>query len=105
MFKLQLDQTESCQQINVGFDPNKPAANQELVVYVAAELEKLIEDAPMRGQLLKINGACSLPIAALIVSKVASLYGAIAIYDPKPSGYVVSVTHNPDYQLGQLLEG
>lgn len=103
MFKLQLDQTESCQQLNIGFDPEKPATNQELVIFVEQQLTKLVEDAPMRGPLLKINGACSVPLAFVISHKVQHLYGAIAIYDPKLSGFVVSVTHNPDYQLGQLV--
>ncbi|QKQ77900.1 hypothetical protein FBB35_21720 [Nostoc sp. TCL240-02] len=57
----------------------------------------------MRGRLLKINGAQSISIAYHIAHKVAHLYGAVAIFDPKLSGYVVSITHDSEYKLGMVL--
>ncbi|WP_256874863.1 CRISPR-associated protein Csx3 [Nostoc sp. C052] len=55
------------------------------------------------GRLLKINGSQSIPVAYHIAHKVSHLYGAIAIFDPKLSGYVVSITHDPEYKLGTVL--
>ena len=56
------------------------------------------------GSLLKINGPVSLPVAFTIGHAVFHAYGAIAVWDPKLQKYCVSVSHSPDYQLGQLID-
>lgn len=104
MFKLQLDQKDDYQQLNVGFIPDQVATNEDLVPWVHNHLCQLIEDAPMRGRLLKVNGACSVPLAFVISHKVGHLYGAIAMYDPKLSKYVVVNSHTPNYLLGQAID-
>ncbi|QLE46420.1 CRISPR-associated protein Csx3 (plasmid) [Nostoc sp. C052] len=104
MFKLQLDQKEAYQQLNIGFISGQNASNQDLVPWVDGYLSQLIEDAPMRGSLLKINGDCSLQLAFVIARKVRHLYSAIAVFDSDLTKYVVVDSHSPNYCLGQLID-
>jgi len=55
------------------------------------------------GPLLKVTGPASLPVAMLICHYVVHKYGAIACFDPKLGKFVVCVTHNPAYALGDLI--
>jgi CRISPR-associated protein Csx3 len=34
---------------------------------------------------------------------VAHLYGAVACYDPKMAGYIICITHDPEFELGQFI--
>ena len=34
---------------------------------------------------------------------VSHVYGAVAVYDPKLDGYVVAVSHDPEYPVGALI--
>lgn len=111
MYKLELIHDKNCHRLEIGFLKDVTATNAELVKFVEEKLQQLIEDEPMRGRLLKINGAASLPITAVIIHKVAHLYGAVAIFDPKipvpdtniAGGHVVSISHDPEYKLGMVL--
>ncbi len=92
--------------LKVGF--GEPAQNNQIVKDVAARLDELVETGVLSGgALLKINGPASLPVACVLVHKVAHLYGAIAVYDPKLEAgggkYVVVISHNPAYKLGDLI--
>ena len=55
------------------------------------------------GRLVKFNGPAALPVAMALAHAVAHIFGAVACFDPKLGGYVVCITHHPDYALGQLL--
>ena len=85
--------------MRVGF--GVPASNDEIVKEVKSTLEDM---ALSGGVLLKINGAASLPVAITITHAVAHLYGAVAVWDPKLSKYVVSVSHSPSYAVGDLID-
>lgn len=105
MFRLQLDQKEAYQQLNIGFIfSSQVATNQDLVPWVDGYLSQLVEDTPMRGSLLKINGDCSLVLAFVIARKVGHLYSAIAVFDSDLTKYVVVSSHSPNYCLGQLID-
>ena len=84
--------------LTVGF--GTPATNIEIVKFVQKELDKM---SGLGGQLLFINGPASLPVAFVLCHKLSHLYGVIAIFDPKLQGYVVSVSHTPQYQVGDLI--
>jgi CRISPR-associated protein Csx3 len=67
-------------------------------------LDKMTESGELSGgSLLRINGPASLPVACVLVHKVAHLYGAIGVFDPKLGKYVITITHNPMYKLGDLI--
>ncbi|MBW4690114.1 MAG: CRISPR-associated protein Csx3 [Komarekiella atlantica HA4396-MV6] len=83
----------------------EPAQNDQIVRDAAARLEEMLESGELTGgQLLKINGPVSVPVAFVLSHKLAHIYGAIACFDPKLSKYVISITHNPSYKLGDLID-
>lgn len=89
--------------LKVGFA--EPAQNDQIVRDAAARLDEMTESGELSGgQLLKINGPASVPVAFVLAHKVAHLYGAIGFFDPKLGKYVVSITHNPAYNLGDLID-
>lgn len=92
--------------LTIGF--GEQAKNDRLVRDAAARLEEMVEAGELEGgALLKINGPASLPVAFVLAHRLSHLYGAIAVFDPKlapPKKYVVCITHNPDYKLGDLIE-
>lgn len=89
--------------LRIGFAD--PAQNDQIVQDAAARLDALLSSGQLAGgKLLKINGPASIPVAFVIAHKVAHLYSAIALYDPKLSSYVVCITHAPAYKLGDLID-
>jgi CRISPR-associated protein Csx3 len=83
-----------------------PAQNDAIVRDADAQMEALIATGSLPGgKLLRINGPMSIPVAFVVAHRVGHLYGAIAVYDPKLGGkYVVSISHDPDYVVGMLLD-
>jgi CRISPR-associated protein Csx3 len=91
--------------LKVGFNEFKPAQNDEIAKDAAARLDELVANQELKGgELLKINGPASLPVAFVIAHKVSHLYGALAVWDPKMSKYVVAISHNPDYPFASLID-
>jgi CRISPR-associated protein Csx3 len=89
--------------LKIGF--GEPAQNNRIVQDAADRLEEMTTSGEIiGGTLLKINGPASIPVALVIAHKVGHLYGAIAFFDPKLGRYVVSITHHPDYKLGDLID-
>jgi CRISPR-associated protein Csx3 len=84
----------------------EPAQNDAIARDAAAALEELIAGGQMvGGKVLRVNGPMSMPVAFVVAHRVGHLYGAIAVYDPKIGGkYVVSISHNPEYTVGMLLD-
>ena len=81
-----------------------PATNDVIVKDVHPTLDKMKAEGTLGGPLLKITGPASLPVAFVIAHTVLHLYGAVAVFDPKLQKYVVSVSHNPDYTAGDLID-
>lgn len=89
--------------LKVGF--GDPASNDTIVKDVERTLQELKEDGKLvGGPLLKINGPASLPVAVVLAHGLTHIYGAIAVFDPKLQKYVVSVSHNPDFSVGDLID-
>ncbi|MBD2629623.1 CRISPR-associated protein Csx3 [Trichormus variabilis] len=83
----------------------EPAQNDQIVKDAAAKLEQMAQSGELAGgQLLKINGPVSIPVAFVLAHKLAHIYGAIGFFDPKLGNYVISITHNPAYKLGDLID-
>ncbi|PSB02114.1 CRISPR-associated protein Csx3 [Merismopedia glauca CCAP 1448/3] len=60
------------------------------------------------GKLLKVHGRASVLAGCVIANRLAHLYGAIAVFDPKIGEpgldkYVIVISHNSD-QVGDILE-
>jgi len=77
-----------------------PAQNTEIVPD-AIKAMKAIDGK--NGDLALFNGPASLPVGMALGHEVAHLYGAIACFDPKLNGYVVCVSHDPRFSVGQLI--
>jgi CRISPR-associated protein Csx3 len=86
--------------LKIGFG-DEPATNDQIVPE-AVEKATTFRDA-VAGKLLKINGAASLPVAVAITFKLAHMVPAVAVFDPKLKAYVVAITQDPQYKLGQLI--
>lgn len=84
--------------LKIGF--GAPAQNDQIVKDAAAALEGLKLEG---GRLVLLNGPASLPVAIVLGHGVSHLYAAVACFDPKLAAYVVSVTHDPELALGQLI--
>jgi CRISPR-associated protein Csx3 len=83
----------------------EPAQNDQIVKDAAARLEEMAQSGELAGgQLLKINGPVSIPVAFVLAHKLAHIYSAIGFYDPKLAKYVICITHNPTYKLGDLID-
>jgi CRISPR-associated protein Csx3 len=90
--------------LHIGFG-DESAQNDRIVRDIANRLQELKASGVLKGgPLLKVNGPASLPAACTLVHGVAHLYGAIGMFDPKLGKYVISITHNPDYELGDLVD-
>lgn len=89
--------------LDIGF--GEPAQNDQIVRDANQRLNEMINLGILEGgQVLRISGPASLPVAFVIAHGVNHLYGAIAVYDPKLQKYVVSITHSPNHKLGDLID-
>jgi CRISPR-associated protein Csx3 len=87
--------------LSIGF--GAASSNAEMVPFVESLMADLKKAGVFMGPLLKITGAASLPIGFVIAHHTSHLFGAVACFDPKLAGYVVAVSHNPEYPLGKLI--
>ena len=94
----------------VSFNSEIIASGDRIVRDTVTEIDKAISSEAIRGgKLLKINGRISVLASYVIAHKLAHLYGAIAIFDPKLSepgklNYIVTIQHGSNYQIGDIVE-
>lgn len=71
---------------------------------ISAEVDATLTRTKFEGgKLLKIDGACSLPVAFVLAHRLCHLYGVIAVKDPKLSAYVVAISHDPTHKVGDKI--
>ena len=89
--------------MKVGF--GEPSQNDEIVRAAVARLNEMTENGELSGgDIVKINGPASLPVAVAIAHGVNHLFETVAVFDPKLGKYVVSVTHGTEYKPGDLID-
>lgn len=89
--------------LRIGF--GIPAQNDKIVRDANAILEMLVKKEELKGgEIIKINGPATLPVAMVIAHALGHLYGAVACFDPKMGKYVVSIAHGGIYRVGDLIE-
>jgi hypothetical protein len=99
-FQIELDNDH----LRVGFT-RCAATNATLVREVAELLHGLQTQRSLGGrEPLLIDGPASLPVFAAITHAVAHAYPAIAVKDPKLSAYVVVISHDPGWAVGDLVD-
>jgi len=97
---------------SVSVDTDAPADTLKLSFGEQAHNNLIVRDAVAEirelklqgGQVVRLNGPASLPVAIAIAHEVGHLYGAVAAFDPKLGKYVVSVSHDPQYAVGDLID-
>ena len=90
--------------LRLGFG-DTPAQNDALVKEVERQLKEMIGGGVIKGgELIRLNGAATLPIAFVLAHKLNHLYQAVAVYDPKLTKYVVAIAHGDKYSVGDLVE-
>ena len=96
--------------LQVGFNREQSADGDRLVKDANRQLNLLLDQGLIPGgKLLKIDGPQSISVAYLLAHRLAPLYGAIAILDPKIGKegyrtYVVAISRGSGYQVGDLVE-
>ena len=82
-----------------------PAQNDEIVKDAEARLDELVLNGILAGgEMIRINGPASLPVAMVLAHKLAHLYGTVACFDPKLSKYVVAIAHGGKFAVGDLID-
>jgi CRISPR-associated protein Csx3 len=86
-------------------DFGEPAQNDRIVRDAGQRLDELIESGEIAGgELIRINGPASIPVAMVLAHRLSHLYQAVACYDPKLSRYVVAIAHGDQYHIGDLVD-
>ena len=80
-----------------------PAPNPVLVRDTEARMRELRAGGLGGRPLVLLNGPASLPVLAVIVHHVDHLFGAVAVFDPKLAAYVVCITHDPRFGVGDTI--
>lgn len=89
--------------LKIGF--GSPAQNDQIVKDAETRLGEMVTNGElMGGDLIRVNGPASLPAAMVLAHKLGHLYGSVACFDPKLSKYVVAISHNPLYTVGDLID-
>jgi CRISPR-associated protein Csx3 len=82
-----------------------PAQNDQIVRDAAQRLDELVKSGQIAGgEIIRINGPASLPVAMTLAHGLGHLYQAVACYDPKLSSYVVAIAHGDKYRVGDLID-
>ena len=97
---------------SVTVDQNGPADTLKLAFGEQAQNDLIVRDAVAAikelglkgGAVVRLNGPASLPVAIAIAHEVGHIYGAVAAFDPKLGKYVVAVSHDPQYAVGDLID-
>jgi len=85
--------------VQVGF--GIPSHNMDIV----DELDEFLKENrnKLDGLFICITGPMSVHVAMVIAHNLAHNTRGIAVYDPKVSGYVVVITHDPMWQIGNVF--
>jgi len=82
----------------------------QIVRDVKAQLQELINSGQLTGgKLLKINGRSTVLASFVLALELAHRYSAIAVFDPKIGDrgldrYIITISHTPDYQVGDRVD-
>jgi CRISPR-associated protein Csx3 len=89
--------------LKIGF--GTPAQNDKIVKDATKSLDEMIKTGQISGgEIMRINGPSSIPVAMVLAHGLGHLYQALACYDPKLNKYVVAIAHGDKYQIGDLID-
>ena len=91
-------------ELKIGFNKDQPAQNDQLVKDATKRIDFMIANKIITGgEMIKINGPASLPVAMVLAHKLGHLYQAVACYDPKLAKYIITIAHGNVYSVGELI--
>lgn len=89
--------------LKVGF--GSPAQNDQIVKDAKARLDEMVASGELSGgKIVRVNGPASLPAMMVITHAVMHVFGAVAMFDPKLGKYVVAISHDPSFAVGDLVD-
>jgi CRISPR-associated protein Csx3 len=89
--------------LKIGF--GDPSQNDQIVKAAAKRLDEMVKTGQLSGgEIMRINGPASLPVAMVLAHGLSHLYQALACYDPKLMKYVVAIAHGDKYRVGDLID-
>ena len=73
------------------------------------DLEEQLAELKLSGQLVGgglvvVDGPSTVPCAYVYSHHLGHLFGAVAHLDPKLGGFVVAISHNPGFAVGDLID-
>lgn len=85
----------------------KPTSKDHLVQIAKNQIEALtgeivLNQANLASKVLKLTGAMTNMIAAVVVATLANKVKAIALYDPDQSAYVIVANNDGTYPVGTV---
>ena len=87
--------------VTVRIDFAEPATNDRIVPDALLALGQL---SLAGGRGICFDGPASLPVAMALAHSVGHRFGFVACWDPKLKRYVVSISHDPAFRPGDLIE-
>ena len=91
--------------LRIGFNKEVSATGDRIVRDAIAQLDVLVEVGQLSGgKLIKIDGKMSLLVAYTLAHALVHLYGAIAVFDPRLSAYIVVKSNTPDYPIASRID-
>lgn len=88
--------------VRIGFNPDRPASNTDLVVDATAAANAVRDQ--VAGTVACLNGPASLPVAVALAHVFLHVCPAVAVWDPKLQAYVVAVSHDPAHVVGDTFK-
>lgn len=85
--------------LTLGF--GDPATGDAVVAGIVDALKALPPN--FGGKLLKVTGPTTVAGALAIGHFAAHKFGAVAMFDPKLQKFIVAISHDPDFAVGDLL--
>ena len=81
------------------------AQGDEICRDVKKRLDEMVAAGELAGgEVIRINGPGSLPVALVIAHVLAHRYQAVAWYVPMMKKYVVGIAHGDRHQVGDTLD-
>ena len=94
--------TSTIAYIEVGFNPNAPADNDQHVIAADVQANEIAKS--VHGKVVLVSGRASLPVAFVLAHAFGHVAKAVAVYDPKMERFVVSVAHGSEYRIGDTIK-
>jgi CRISPR-associated protein Csx3 len=99
VFNLNFDQTTQTLKIGFGGDT---ATGDKIIKAINDGLKAL--DLPGGPGVVKVTGPVTTPGAAVLGHLLAHKFAAVGFWDPKLQKFLIAITHDPKWDVGDLID-